>query len=1079
MRATARKTSLGGHLSISHLAAYALALLIAPALSAAPLEPEVKVEPTAPPSSPPEDTDLDSAEPEASTPPRPDIDAVEGIARMVRDFLGGTLEADVEPSTLFDIEFTDDDAVRVEAERLRGVIARAEPPPVETQPPTAAKAGRKRQNKRKIPKNPDSESSDTPAETAAAPPDPALFAARIDLDKARLEFYTLAPEKRAALLERHEARQEAARKARLSAGLTEAELRAKEAEAERQRAVEAAQRARSEAVRLLEEERARLLAVSRAQANFEADLARKRLALEHRGEQTLAFRRQVREMPAQSTPDSAAADHLYDELRAFLRASRDELDLAISRIFSASKVPSAVGDQLGELPEGIDSTEIEKLVETIGSTKGRLTALEAVYRTDHASQLYQEVKALNLQRLSLLDGLTEEKRKTITGFTYGGLDQAVAEIRQVTLVLRYHISAVRTWLKDLLSSENTRSGTAFVTGFTALKWLLLLGAFGWWRRRSDALLTQWRERVQQEERRMRKSEPGLLYRFLRVFQRIRGPLEWLAFLWLLVWLLPKGSIDHLEVRLVTTIFTWILGGSFAVSAVDSIARGRTFSYGKTKQTSTDQIRLRSLKLAGHTVVVLGLLLALSAQLVGKGTVYSWALSLSWVAAIPVILVIIRWWRDIIFQRVIAVRKKKPFHRWVEAHQTGWKSFPAAVTAGFYLFVAGGLRAARSWFTSFDLTRRGLAYLFRRGMDRLAEEQKHSLSLQPLPDEIFVALGPMTVSESEINGNDDKELEKILERVSSRTGGVFAVVGERGRGKTTVLRRVARIGQDVVMVDCPATGLEGLREAIAQALGAAPAATLEECAAQMDAPGRDACLFIDHAHRLIHPTMGGLADFDRLLEIARSFSDRLTWCLTLNEVIWRFLERARGSRPLFDDVIALGPWREEKISSLLSSRCRQAGIDPIFDLVMDPLPEDADDIDRAEALERVRSGYHRMIWDYSAGNAGVALHTWRRSLGTDAQGRICVKLFRVPDARELEELPDHAAFLFRAVIQLEPALAEDVIRTTMLRPSQVEDLLRYGTTHGYFDKADGRYSITWAWFRPITRFLQRRHLLANF
>jgi hypothetical protein len=150
----------------------------------------------------------------------------------------------------------------------------------------------------------------------------------------------------------------------------------------------------------------------------------------------------------------------------------------------------------------------------------------------------------------------------------------------------------------------------------------------------------------------------------------------------------------------------------------------------------------------------------------------------------------------------------------------------------------------------------------------------------------------------------------------------------------------------------------------------------------------------------------------------------------------------------------------------------------FEHLLEKLPRDADEIDKAEALGRAASGYFRMLWDHSAGNPGIALHMWRRSLGVDRAGKICVTLFQAPESQELDRLPDSAIFVLRAVIQLEPALPEDVARATMLRMGQVGDTLRYGLARGYFEKSGNRYRITWGWFRTITRFLQRRHLLAT-
>ncbi|MCA9785567.1 MAG: hypothetical protein KC488_03355, partial [Candidatus Cloacimonetes bacterium] len=60
----------------------------------------------------------------------------------------------------------------------------------------------------------------------------------------------------------------------------------------------------------------------------------------------------------------------------------------------------------------------------------------------------------------------------------------------------------------------------------------------------------------------------------------------------------------------------------------------------------------------------------------------------------------------------------------------------------------------------------------------------------------------------------------------------------------------------------------------------------------------------------------------------------------------------------------------------------------------------------------------------------------------------------------------------------PVRVEDVVRATMLGLSQVENALRYGLARGYFLREGERYRVSWAWFRAITRFLQRRHLLAS-
>ena len=78
-------------------------------------------------------------------------------------------------------------------------------------------------------------------------------------------------------------------------------------------------------------------------------------------------------------------------------------------------------------------------------------------------------------------------------------------------------------------------------------------------------------------------------------------------------------------------------------------------------------------------------LLVSARLVGKGTVYSWVYSTCWFAAIPVFLILVRWWREVVFERVERVRRKSALQAWMLVNRSGWKSFFAAMVAAVQLF----------------------------------------------------------------------------------------------------------------------------------------------------------------------------------------------------------------------------------------------------------------------------------------------------------------------------------------------------------------------------------------------------------
>jgi hypothetical protein len=283
---------------------------------------------------------------------------------------------------------------------------------------------------------------------------------------------------------------------------------------------------------------------------------------------------------------------------------------------------------------------------------------------------------------------------------------------------------------------------------------------------------------------------------------------------------------------------------------------------------TPELRLQSLRLVGRVVVTFGLVLALTDLLVGRGTIYRWVLTLCWFAAIPVGRTLVRWWRSVIFERIATKRKKTPIEHWVETHQQGWASFVAATVGGALLAFNFLLHFARSWVGTFELSRRVLAYLFRREISKQAEKSG-ALSLDDLNPATYEQLGPESAATELVASAADEQREAIFERIRRPGGGVFAVVGARGMGKSTVVAQIQAATRSTV-VQCPFGGMEQFSAAYVKALGANADASLESVAATCDQrQDNDTAILLDDAHRLILPMMGGLRAFDRVLALART------------------------------------------------------------------------------------------------------------------------------------------------------------------------------------------------------------------
>ena len=931
----------------------------------------------------------------------------------------GTLPAEIDPASLFEVPLDDEAAIRVEVARLRRALQQASDP--------------------------------TPAPLDAGA-EQRWWQARAALDRARLAFYELSAERRSALLSEHEARRGDVRPSE-----SEAEQRAQQAELERQRTLDAARTVRTEAERAVAEEHAQLLALQAQLDRLSAEREHAQQKLRLIREEILGWQRRSREA---KVAGAAVCDETYDALRIALRAARSELDGALDAL-------SNEGGQIADLPVSalaqVPSDVVTEHVQTLRSHLAKQieearTGEHALHR-ERAATLLDQVSALNRERLALLGHLSGQKRDATTGFTEIGWDQAQAEARHLTLVLRYerHVTAdlVTAWR----GGDSTRLRPSIWTVlFLVVPWCALVGAFFWSHRRSLVLLRLAEKRQAAADRAERRTTPSPQLRAIRLLVELRLPIEWALFFAGSMWLLPQRAHGLLEVQLLSTILMWIIGMSFVVNATNALAGSGRGAAWQDEDSELSTLRLRSLKLVGRTVVVFALILMLSERLVGEGTIYSWTRSTCWFASLPVFVALVRWWRSVVFDRVERIRKKSPLQSWALSQRSGWPSFIAAMLMATQLFATGTWKVLRGRLSGFDLTRRAHAYMFTRELERLSGPHGDA-TRAPLPDATLRALDPEAAYSTWLRCANDELLAELAECASSRRGGLRALVAARGMGKTSLLRALGERVPSTIMVTCDS-------DSSAQTVKR----RVEE------APFEVSAVLLDGAHLLAKPVIGGFARFDEMIAMARESCHQTLWVCALDATLWPLLKRARDTRPLFDSTHLLAPWDETQIGALLADRDARAGIQPRYDDLLDKLPPGSDEIDRQDALHAKQAGYERMLWDHVRGNPALALQAWRSSLVRDERQLVHVRPLQVPDASALERLPDPTLFVLRAVLQLGPAGVDDVAQATRLSVEQVWNALRYGQALGVFSEREGRVLVSWPWLRAVTRLLERRHLL---
>lgn len=489
--------------------------------------------------------------------------------------------------------------------------------------------------------------------------------------------------------------------------------------------------------------------------------------------------------------------------------------------------------------------------------------------------------------------------------------------------------------------------------------------------------------------------------------------------------------------------------------------------------------LRTVRLVGRYVVVVYVFLMVSSNILGRGYLYTLVVQFSWVGAIPIAYVLLRHWRKDIFETYEKVFSGSSFAATVKRLRGEWWAVALLVPAFFHLALHGALVYGRNVAMRFDTTRRALAYVFRRRLERkVAPLSRDRLDAEGVPRPIWDAFSGDSVPEGALVGHFPM-LEETYEAMegwrAGRRGFALALAGERGLGKTTWLRQLAsRVGEAAVILrlDETAATEEAVCRVLSTGIGLDEVATVPEL---VEALGRGPrrVVMIDHAQNLVLRAVGGTDGLEAFCRLVRRTQRSTVWVCSFSRYIWEHIEYVLKDQNVFGRVAILPPWPEKQIAELIERRMEVAGYVARYDdLVTAPKGTAAAEVE----LERMRERYQRLLWDYADGVARVAMHFWMWSLTESGPGEVRVHLFEAPRPEELERLSEQARFALHAVVSHENLTVEEAAKVLRFPEPQVASLLEMLRAEGYLKMYKGRYRVTMRWSPAVVRHLRRQHLL---
>jgi hypothetical protein len=675
--------------------------------------------------------------------------------------------------------------------------------------------------------------------------------------------------------------------------------------------------------------------------------------------------------------------------------------------------------------------------------------------------LDDSVEVMYKARLRLIEHITPSLHLEVTATDVLGVQTLNLEISYIWQQIRFQMLSIPAALRNLM--RRIRIAPLPVI-WRFMEFILVIAIFNWWSRWFPETL-----------RRMRGSLLEIRPRSVAVLQRVRivwyveqlrRPLEWLLLFHVFFALIDMPGLNFLK-GIIEIVVRWILLGWFSVSLLNAVAaRGDAGMAGENAR-----LRKRSLRLVATWLVLLGLGLSLAENLTGIATLHAWVWRLFQILALPVLLILLSWWRKSIFHSLERERESTDSLDKLLKHRKGLRSYSSAASGAVWLMANSLRRRITRSFLRFSADQ-GLTGSLTSSHSETASDADKTENAPSLAASVREQL----LSRGEFYDRYARpERRKLVQRIKTHRSGIVAISGERGIGKSCFLERVRDSSNNkMILLDCVSGEFAEVEQNLGQALGI-KRVDAKHVTNKLTESGIQT-IGIDNLHRLVRPVIGGQKELIKLTELIENVSADVLWVISVDRFAWQYLQRARADQAAVNEVLELPPWTEEQLADLFRQRNDEAGIEPNFSDVKIPHEYLETTLDTAQ--ERNEAGLYRMIWALSGGNPSVALQIWADCLCPNEAGHLNVTIPTQPKTRELDNVSQNILLVLRAIAQSEVISQADIADNLRLATGAVSSAMHYCMSRGWIEETAGGYRISWEWFRTITTVLARKNLLAR-
>lgn len=772
-------------------------------------------------------------------------------------------------------------------------------------------------------------------------------------------------------------------------------------------------------------------------------------------------------------PDSTSGPRLYDETVELLKKMRAHLDAELLS-YEELQPPTMIELPIDELPPPSEAAarEIDELrnlssSHNINSKNRELSSRNT--RKKHIRDVIQLERNLNNARISLLEKLPDDIRQSYLGFGSKGRAQFWRELHHVSLMMSWQrlggMEELASWWSDLRQSPSA----ILVALMRMLALVGLIVVSYRFKARHASLLRTLETRLTSLLR-----TPSFARRCRRARRTIQPVAPLLAgllatsigFHFILAPYQPvlKPVYYALMAYLVYQIF---------ITSLYHLFRRAVHNEADHPEDHRSELALRSARLSGRFMIISILLLSVSEAFMGKGYLYHIILQFVQVLWIPVLLVLMQWWRDDVVKAYLSRHPEGELASLVDRTRTHWYGFFMALAALGVLSAISFTASLQRFILGFENTRKALAYLFRKRLEKRSSLLAEAESASRLPDDILSCLSMNPVDRDDLLMDYYPGIDDLLPAIDAWTAGkggnAWLLTGRSGIGKSQWLasaeQRIIARGLSTASGRLPLrlTDWSQARPVI-EALLPADAA-----------PGQRRIILLDDVQNLVLREVGTMGSWYELMALIDSTRDRCFWLLSCTHYTHEFLRWSLKDDFFFSRVQQLRSWPEEKIGELLRCRTHAAGLVVQYD---DLLHDRRDSAYAATELLSTERDYNRLIWDYSMGLPRSALDAWRDSLLLVDTKKARIRLFRAVPDNTLDLLTETERFVLASLLWHGGISTDHAARSLQIDEKLVRRAMQRLQELDIVESTPPQFRISTWWQAAVTRHLRRQHLVES-